>query len=253
LKGHFEYTPLGLLDRTHLRFFDRSGAEQLIADGGLVISERLRVSRGLEETEIAVAKDEIPPSLAEILAHDPDSTTYQFIFVARRAADERSTTDGAMLSERLQRENEALREQLSALEQYARNLDADRAAAAATTAERDELREELRRRMAEAHDLQRDLRHCKSEVTVKEAFIMDLRADDLTAQGVIADLTAQRDSLLSRQRELEASLNALTTYANAASFRLVEKAIVQLKRVPGVSGPARAIVRMAGGRRDGHS
>ncbi len=119
LNGHFEYTPLGLLDRTHLRFFDRSGAERLMADGGLVISERLRVKRGLEETEIPVAKEEIPPSLAEILARDPDSTTYQFVFVARRAADDPSIADGAMLSERLQRENEALREQLLELEQYA--------------------------------------------------------------------------------------------------------------------------------------
>ncbi len=153
-------------------------------------------------------------------------------------------------------------------------------------AERDELREELGRRMAEAHEMQRDLRHCKSDVAVKEAFITDLRAEILATHGVMADLTAQRDNLLSHQRireamhhglrnattschmhqrdltaqrdnlpshqrELEASLSALTTYANSAGFRLVEKVIVQLKRVPLVYGPARAIVRMVAGRRDG--
>jgi chromosome segregation ATPase len=117
-------------------------------------------------------------------------------------------------------------------------------------------------------------------VAVKEAFITDLRAEILATHRVTADLTVERDNLLSHlrdltaqrdnllshqrdltaqldnllshQRELEASLSALTTYAQSAGFRLVERVIVQLKRVPLVFGPVRAIVRMAAGRRDGH-
>ena len=84
LEGRFNYTEQGLLDRTHLRFFDRHAAEQLISEAGLTISQHLRVRRELEETEIAVNKDGLPTELLQSLASDPDATTYQFVFVAGR-------------------------------------------------------------------------------------------------------------------------------------------------------------------------
>ena len=40
MSGAFTYTETGLLDRTHLRFFDRRGAENLFADARLRIVER---------------------------------------------------------------------------------------------------------------------------------------------------------------------------------------------------------------------
>jgi 2-polyprenyl-3-methyl-5-hydroxy-6-metoxy-1,4-benzoquinol methylase len=210
LRGHFEYTPVGLLDRTHLRFFDRRSAEQLMADGGLVISERLRVKRGLNETEIPVAQDEIPPAFIEMIERDPDATTYQFVFVARRADVDAPASTSAMLTDRLLAENEALRAQLVA--QRAEN-EALRAQLVAQRAENEALREQLLREKAMAEDL-----------------------------------VAQRDGLAHHQQDLETSLAASRAYSNSAGFWLVEQVSVSLKRVPQLYRPLRALVRTVAGR-----
>lgn len=127
LGGRFNYTEQGLLDRTHLRFFDRHAAEQLISEAGLTISQHLRVRRELEETEIPVNKDGLPTELLQSLASDPDATTYQFVFVAGRTNGSAITHSGGMLSERLLAENDELRAQYRELETYAKSLQAERA------------------------------------------------------------------------------------------------------------------------------
>ena len=224
LEGRFNYTEQGLLDRTHLRFFDRHAAEQLISEAGLTISQHLRVRRELEETEIAVNKDGLPIELLQSLASDPDATTYQFVFVAGRTNGSAITHSGGMLSERLLAENEGLRAQFKELETYTRNLEADLAARldgaarelkecqdelaqaqsmqARATAEslevqreRDELRQELIRRTQEAHQMHRDLRHSRADVVVKDAFISDLRQQLLADRpiGFAAGSVMRRD------------------------------------------------------------
>ena len=224
LEGRFTYTEQGLLDRTHLRFFDRQAAERLISDAGLTISQNLRVRRELDETEIAVDKNGLSAELLQSLASDPDTTTYQFVFVAERVNGLRASLPSAMLSERLLAQNEALLKQSRELETYARNLEADRAAkldsavreikecqdelvqtrslqvrASAASLEvqreRDELRQELIRRTAEAHQMHRDLKRFKADVVVKDAFISELRQQ----LREIKPLVSQRDELLAKR------------------------------------------------------
>ena len=52
LKGNFTYTDTGLLDRTHLHFFDRMAVEALFDAAGLQVRDRLRITRAITETEI---------------------------------------------------------------------------------------------------------------------------------------------------------------------------------------------------------
>ncbi len=40
LRGRFEYTEGGLMDRTHVRFFDWSSAARLVQDAGFIVRER---------------------------------------------------------------------------------------------------------------------------------------------------------------------------------------------------------------------
>ena len=244
LEGRFNYTEQGLLDRTHLRFFDRHAAEQLISEAGLTISQHLRVRRELEETEIAVNKDGLPIELLQSLASDPDATTYQFVFVAGRTYGSAITHSGGMLSERLLAENEGLRAQFKELERYTKNLEADLAARldgaarelkecqdelaqarsmqARATAEslevqreRDELRQELIRRTQEAHQMHRDLRHSRADGVVKDAFISDLRQQLLA----IDPLVSQRDQLATGHKRLSAKCEQLV----ARRHQLVEE------------------------------
>jgi 2-polyprenyl-3-methyl-5-hydroxy-6-metoxy-1,4-benzoquinol methylase len=301
LEGRFNYTEQGLLDRTHLRFFDRHAAEQLISEAGLTISQHLRVRRELEETEIAVNKDGLPIELLQSLASDPDATTYQFVFVAGRTHGSAITHSGSMLAERLLAENEGLRAQFKELESYIKNLEADlavrldgaarelkecqdelaqaRSMQARATAEslevqreRDELHQELIRRMQEAHQMHRDLRHSRADGVVKEAFISDLRQQLLAIDPVVSQrdqlatvhkrlsakceqlvarrhqLVEERDRLLARQEALETKLRALQTHVNSAGFRIVENVTRHLRRFPTAFRTTRTIARKVVGR-----
>ncbi len=276
LEGRFNYTEQGLLDRTHLRFFDRRSAERLMSDAGLSISQHLRVRRELDETEIAVDKGSVPAEVLESLARDPDATTYQFIFVAGREGRLRATAGNGMLAERLLAENDAMLARFRELGTYAQNLEADRAARIESAAqatvrydallsqlreledytkkldadrtariegaarelkqhdealarardmhaeasreshqlrlERDELRQELTRRLDEAHQSHLALRHCKADIVFKEAFIADLRQQLLAIEPLIAQrdqLVVQQDQWLAQQQQLLAEREQL--------------------------------------------
>jgi 2-polyprenyl-3-methyl-5-hydroxy-6-metoxy-1,4-benzoquinol methylase len=82
LQGRFDYRDLGLLDRTHLRFFTHASISQLFDDAELAVVEVHRQEAPIDTTEIAVDLDAIPHELIEELEQDPDARTYQFIVKA---------------------------------------------------------------------------------------------------------------------------------------------------------------------------
>nr|NIQ78923.1 glycosyltransferase [Anaerolineae bacterium] len=83
LDGKFAYTEKGLLDRTHLRFFAKTGIETLFQEAGYSI----RVwRRTLTETlvdpfadEMSPGESELPPDLVRALKEDSEALTYQFV------------------------------------------------------------------------------------------------------------------------------------------------------------------------------
>ncbi len=80
LRGRFTYRDSGLLDRTHLRFFDRAGLDALLDEAGWIAIDRVEITREYGETEI-----EADPELEDIareVSADPESLTYQFVVVA---------------------------------------------------------------------------------------------------------------------------------------------------------------------------
>lgn len=81
LRGQFTYTDLGLLDRTHLRFFDPNGVHELLRSAGWIAFDVARVTRRLGTTEIEVG-DDVDPQLVMELERDPDALTYQFVIAA---------------------------------------------------------------------------------------------------------------------------------------------------------------------------
>lgn len=116
LSGHFSYTPTGLLDNTHLRFFDPTSVLQFIRDAGLVVLDEDRVTLPIDGTEIAVRVDELGPGVAEQLENDPESESYQFLFVAAPEGSP-AVTDPTFLPARvLQRELRAAQRHVEELE-----------------------------------------------------------------------------------------------------------------------------------------
>lgn len=80
LEGRFTYTDVGLLDRTHVRFFDRSGVDNLLYEAGWSSFELARVTRRLGATEIQVPRAD--PDLVRELEIDIEARTYQFVISA---------------------------------------------------------------------------------------------------------------------------------------------------------------------------
>lgn len=79
LRGQWTYTQVGLLDETHVRFFDRAGVAKLFASAGLTIEHLRGVTIDPLSSEVDVRPDELPPGFIEWVRDQPDSFVYQFV------------------------------------------------------------------------------------------------------------------------------------------------------------------------------
>jgi O-antigen biosynthesis protein len=102
MQGKFQYSPLGLLDATHLRFFTRESVEQLFEDAGFLITELERTLLGIFDTEIEIDREQIPDEALELVQEDPEASTYQFVLSAHRFGEAGTSAKRArLLSEQL--------------------------------------------------------------------------------------------------------------------------------------------------------
>ncbi|HLN06781.1 MAG TPA: methyltransferase domain-containing protein [Acidimicrobiales bacterium] len=79
LHGDFRYQEIGLLDRTHIRFFTLQTARELLQDAGLVAVDTRRVVIPLFDTELGVSRDDFPEAVLDEVRADPEFETYQFV------------------------------------------------------------------------------------------------------------------------------------------------------------------------------
>lgn len=82
LEGRFDYRDLGLLDRTHLRFFTRISIARLFDEAELALVAVHRQEAPADTTEIAVDLEAVPAEVLRDLERDPDARTYQFVIKA---------------------------------------------------------------------------------------------------------------------------------------------------------------------------
>ena len=83
--GDFRYTPVGLLDETHLRFFGLKNIFTLFAECGYQISDIRTTKFDVGDTELAVNQKRIPHDLLNFIRSLPNSNVYQFVFTAHPA------------------------------------------------------------------------------------------------------------------------------------------------------------------------
>lgn len=79
LEGRWTYRELGLLDRTHLRFFTLEGLVDMLASAGLTILEAWSTTADVLATEIDIAPDALPDGLIDWVRHQPHALDYQFV------------------------------------------------------------------------------------------------------------------------------------------------------------------------------
>jgi O-antigen biosynthesis protein len=127
IQGKFRYSPLGLLDNTHLRFFTRASVEQLFEDAGFLITGLKRTLRGIFDTEIEIEEALIPDEVLELVQADLESSTYQFVLAAHRFGEAgTSAKRGRFLSEQLAERDRIIYElnrKLRNFEELKRQLD----------------------------------------------------------------------------------------------------------------------------------
>lgn len=84
LSSRFVRTREGVLDITHVNFFDRQGLEQLVSRAGYRISRVLDVRKGLLDSEFAALDTlALPSYIRQYVASLPDADVYQFVWELR--------------------------------------------------------------------------------------------------------------------------------------------------------------------------
>jgi 2-polyprenyl-3-methyl-5-hydroxy-6-metoxy-1,4-benzoquinol methylase len=85
LSGQWRTQDQGLLDRTHLRFFDRTTVIELFHRSGWHIDRFARTVKPAFESEIAglIPRSLFPDDTIDMVEADPEASTYQFVVVAR--------------------------------------------------------------------------------------------------------------------------------------------------------------------------
>lgn len=87
LDGNWNYRPMGLMDETHLRFFDRDSFNRLLETSGFFISVIDRVIVHPRDTEFKTSWDTYPREVtAYIEKVNPEFQTYQFVIKAYPAS-----------------------------------------------------------------------------------------------------------------------------------------------------------------------
>ncbi len=97
LGGDFSYTDLGLLDRTHLRFYTRETLDELFRNAGYAISDWKRIVLEPFVTEQGLSEEDYPPFLTNAMREDEDALTYQY--VVRASASQKPVTAGSQREE----------------------------------------------------------------------------------------------------------------------------------------------------------
>ena len=131
LDGDFDYTDVGLLDKTHLRFFNLSSILELLEEAGYSLIELKKVK---EEFYLAhridVKQWVIPQELIDSILKDPESTTFQYILKANPTTKVDSAVrkyvnkfPRNIVTEELKAHFEFLKEQIDVLQQIIKDKD----------------------------------------------------------------------------------------------------------------------------------
>ena len=121
LQGRWDYRETGLLDRTHLRFFNRESIVELIRGAGLTVEEIRATINDPLSTEIKIDENRLPFGLVDWVRTQPWSFDYQYVLRTRLGgADEDPevipATEVPEMAESRRRERELRETDMSELE-----------------------------------------------------------------------------------------------------------------------------------------
>jgi len=86
LAGRFDYTPTGLLDETHLRFFTWNSMERMLNRVGLEVTHRETVDAGGWHEQFTEYWQVLPEPLRVLFNGHPTANVFQYVLKARVSA-----------------------------------------------------------------------------------------------------------------------------------------------------------------------
>lgn len=87
INDQFNYTPTGILDNTHLKFFTRNSFEKMAQKSGWTIVEEKAKQNRVGENEICWDYNDISRNLFKELVHRPTGNIYQYMFTLAPCED----------------------------------------------------------------------------------------------------------------------------------------------------------------------
>lgn len=258
LAGRFRYMSSGLLDRGHLRFFDRNGVEALAKSADLEILESFTVEREPGTTEIALPEG-LPGEALEFVTRDPDSRVYQWVL---RLAPAGALPPEAPVQLDLLRRCVELNGVLEDATVYARSLEEHRidseerlhGADLEIAAMRDELtglRTDLADRV-ETHEIDRTRIAALEHELRARALVLDVARQEVDAHrreleslGVL--LAAHRARLEELEPVAAANHAELHAIHERAGYRAMHRLAVIARRSPLLFAIMRGAARLVGG------
>ena len=233
VEGSFRYTDTGLLDRTHLRFFDREEVGALFDDAGLTTLERLEVRREPHETEIQLDLSAVPAEVLQRVTADPDARVFQWVVVARRAVPG-VEVDTTGLATALLRRTDALQQEIRDAAAHMQVLGEH---LATKTAHEQELEAVARSQNERIAELDRTLRERVSELVDAHQAVRALQAE----VEVGKEYTGHLQASLGLPDGTPPTVPGHVGAAHAA----VDRAIAQLQQHPRALATARLALRTA--------
>jgi O-antigen biosynthesis protein len=203
LAGHFGYTDMGLLDKTHLRFYTRDGIRQLFRDGGFVIGSWKRTTADPFHTEVEMREEQFPPRLIEEIRREEDALTYQFVVKAKRM---RRSTGGRRAVSTVRSSPQVVRglgEYITSLESDTREKDREIAQRDALIASRDDV----------IASKEIELSHRAKEITQRDRMIAE-KDDAISKRDLV---------IVEKEQELSESVARHEAVTGTIGYRFLER------------------------------
>jgi 2-polyprenyl-3-methyl-5-hydroxy-6-metoxy-1,4-benzoquinol methylase len=227
-QGRFPYGQTGLLDRTHLQFFDRERLFDLFERSGLVVVTLTPQHVSPQESSVPYVEDEVAKRILADAEGDRYATAYQYIVTARRLDDESIETVASRIRE-LVLANEAVESRAAAqateLARLNEAIHRERARADAETA-----------RAARAMSLDVELRtllvSSHEQLAERDEMLARLNARVATVEELERELEREREARLyfeSESREIHDKLFAITASRGWRAMQLLRRVRARLR------------------------
>lgn len=238
LEGRFPYVEGGPLDPEHIRFYDRTGIQELFDGALLGIVDELDVTRTLDEAEREIARGRHSDETIDDALADPDSLTHQFVIFASSTElnniSEMSHAQPGIASLLNRRASTA---ELQLAEARARS---DIATERVRELERlvsqmaDDLSEARQLRAETLHVAELERRHLQAELSIKDEYIADIRRRIKDIEAMKLRMAKSEEKLSEIKQVMDAS----------AGYRAADRVNETLRKYPTIHRMARSVARV---------